>query len=216
MKLQRSLILLFILNTSWSFAGLQWTTTEATQTVGALAEEAVSLFSFKNVGDSTVTITAITSNCGCTTAGLEKKIYEPGEVGEISAKFKIGGRQGLQIKTVQVITDDGSAPTVLTMKTTIPRLVEIAPAFVFWKKGEAPDMKTVTLSIGADDPIRILAAESENATVTVQLEEIEAGKKYRIDLFPNSTDETLTARVKVTTDYPPDKPRTYYLFAHIK
>lgn len=182
----------------------------------ALSQEANASFAFTNTGDTPVSITAITSSCGCTTAELEKKTYAPGESGEIVAKFKIGGRQGLQTKTIQVKTDDSDTPTVLTMKTLIPKLLDLQPAFVAWKRGVAPDARTVIARIGADEAVHITKIETDNPAVQVQLEETEPGKTYRLTLFPDSTDESLTARITLSTDFPREKPRTFYLLAHVK
>ncbi|NDC74503.1 DUF1573 domain-containing protein [bacterium] len=208
------LIALFLPDSVW--AALNWQYTELSQSVTALSQEANASFAFTNTGDTPVSITAITSSCGCTTAELEKKTYAPGESGEIVAKFKIGGRQGLQTKTIQVKTDDSDTPTVLTMKTLIPKLLDLQPAFVAWKRGVAPDARTVIARIGADEAVHITKIETDNPAVQVQLEETEPGKTYRLTLFPDSTDESLTARITLSTDFPREKPRTFYLLAHVK
>lgn len=113
-------------------------------------------------------------------------------------------------------TDDSDTPTVLTMKTLIPKLLDIQPAFVAWKRCVAPDARTVIATIGADEAVHIIKVETDNPAVQVQLEETEPGTTYRLTLFPASTDEPLTARSTLSTDFPRDKPRTFYLLAHVK
>ena len=44
-------------------------------------------FAFRNDGKTPVTISKVTSSCGCTTAELPKKIYQPGEAGTLPVKF---------------------------------------------------------------------------------------------------------------------------------
>lgn len=44
-------------------------------------------------------------DCGCVVAGLEKKRYEPGERGEILARFTMGDRRGQREKSIRVSTD---------------------------------------------------------------------------------------------------------------
>lgn len=205
-----------LISPPFTIAGLLWQDISSTQTVSPTADQAIAAFPFANTGNAPVTITAITSSCGCTTAELVKKTYAPGEGGEIVAKFKIGGRQGLQTKTIQVKTDDSDKPTVLTMKTLIPKLLDLQPAFFAWKRGVAPDAKTVVATIGAEEAVHITKVETDNPAVQVQLEESEPGKTYRVTLFPDSTDVPLTARITLSTDYPRDKPRTFYLLAHVK
>lgn len=216
MRLKLFLVVLFSLAASCASAQLKWDVLEVSQTVTATVVEALASFPFKNSGDDSVTITEISSSCGCTTAELEKKTYAPGESGEIVAKFKIGSRYGLQTKTIQIKTDVEEAPTVLTMKTSIPKLVDLQPAYVAWARGEVPDMKTVSVTMGAAEPVHIIKVEAENPTVHVELEETEAGKTYLLNLFPESTDVAQKVRIKILTDYPRETPRTFYIFAHIK
>jgi len=202
--------------TSQALAKLQWATFTQTQIAQPTSAEVFAVYAFTNKGEAPVSIVSIESSCGCTTAELEKKTYAPGESGEIVAKFKIGGRQGFQTKTIQVKTDDSDTPTVLTMKTLIPKLLDLQPAFVAWKRGVAPDARTVIATIGADEAVHITKVETDNPAVQVQLEETEPGKTYRLTLFPDSTDEPLTARITLSTDFPREKPRTFYLLAHVK
>jgi hypothetical protein len=195
---------------------IEWNSLTQSLIADPTATEVRAVYAFTNRGVASVSIVNIKSSCGCTTAELEKKTYAPGESGEIVAKFKIGGRQGLQTKTIQVKTDDSDTPTVLTMKTLIPKLIDLQPAFVAWKRGVAPDAKTVIATIGAHEAVHIIKVETDNPAVQVQLEETEPGKTYRLTLFPDSTDEPLTARITLSTDFPREKPRTFYLLAHVK
>ena len=70
--------------------------------------QVVAKFPFKNTSDKNVTIFATESDCGCTTAGLEKKEYSPGEAGTITATFAIGDRTGAQVKQIRVRASDQS------------------------------------------------------------------------------------------------------------
>lgn len=210
------MIALLLFAAANAHAVISWETTQITQKADPLNESVSAMFKFKNIGDSVITIKEIKPSCGCTTATLEKKTYAPGESGEITATLTIGSRQGLQSKTIRVMTDSEETPTVLTMKTLIPEIVSIQPSFVFWKRGEEPDIKSINLKVGLDEPIHVIKAGSESSSVSVQLEEVVAGKHYRLNLFPASTDELAKARITIVTDYPKNKPRTFYVYAHIK
>lgn len=215
MKTKLLLAMLFV-SVANLYGLMDWETTQVTQEADPLDSSVSATFKFENIGGSEVTITDIRSSCGCTTAELEQKTYAPGEKGEINAKFNIGSRQGLQIKRIRVTTNEGEQPTVLTMKTLIPKVLDIQPAFVFWKQGEVPDMKTIDLKVGLDEPMRIIKASSSNSAVEVQLKEVEAGKRYQLILFPTSTDSRTKARITLNTDYPKDNPKTFYVYAHVK
>jgi hypothetical protein len=77
-------------------------------------------------------------------------------------------------------------------------------------------VKPINVKVGLNEPIHVLRAESENNNVGVQLEEVVAGKQYRLNLSPKSTAELTKVRIAIVTDYPKDKPKTFYVYAHVK
>jgi hypothetical protein len=73
-------------------------------------------FEFENSGSDPLIITNVVPSCGCTTAGLVKKEYKPGEKGTIAIKFNSSGYNGKIIKTITVLSNDpGAAETRLTI-----------------------------------------------------------------------------------------------------
>ncbi len=114
--------------------------------------EAVANFKYENKTDKPIQIKNVRSSCGCTVASLKKNDVAPGEKGEVTATFKIGGRTGAQQKTVTVETDDPKEPiTNLVLKATIAETVEIKPNFVFWESGEDPKPKQITVKAASAD-----------------------------------------------------------------
>jgi hypothetical protein len=202
--------------TSQALAKLQWTTFTQTQIAQPTAAEVFAVYAFTNKGEAPVSIVSIKSSCGCTTAALEKKTYGPGETGEIVASLKIGNRQGVQKNTITVSTDDGEAPVVLTMETTIPQVLTVQPVFLIWHLGGVADPKSVSIKAGISDPVHILSARSNNENIAVEVETLADGREYRVNLYPLSTDEAIKARVTIETDYPAGAPRSYVIHAHIR
>src|SRR5437773_8877286 len=85
-------------------------------------KQAVAHFKYENVGNTPVHFKSVHASCGCTTAQTQNEQVAPGQKGEITATFNIGGRTGTQVKTVTVQTDDpdpSHATTVLTLKAAI-------------------------------------------------------------------------------------------------
>ncbi len=77
-------------------------------------------FEFENAGNDVLLIRNIIPACGCTTAELEKKEYQPGEKGVISGKFNTSGYRGKIVKTITVTSNDNSAPEIrLAVRGTI-------------------------------------------------------------------------------------------------
>src|SRR6516164_5419020 len=120
-------------------AELKWEQTSVELHPTLSDKQAVAHFKYENVGKTPVHFKSVHASCGCTTAQTQKDEVSPGEKGEITATFNIGGRTGTQIKTISVQTDD--ATTQLTLKAVIPQLLELQPMFVMWKNGEEPKAK---------------------------------------------------------------------------
>lgn len=78
------------------------------------------VFEFENAGNEVLLIKNIIPSCGCTTAALAKKEYQPGEKGTIVSKFNTSGYNGKIIKTITVSSNDGdAAETRLTLTGTV-------------------------------------------------------------------------------------------------
>jgi hypothetical protein len=172
-------------------------------------------FAFKNTGPTAVTIKRITSSCGCTTARLEKRIYEPGESGEITARFTFGNRKGLQRKIITVGLSDGTE-TKLALNVSILEPLTVTPTLLFWRVGESPAPKMARMTAAKGTPVNIRSVSSSNPRVRVQLEvKAEAGD-YSLIVSPSDTGEKLAATVMVETDYPVDAPKSYPVYVRIK
>lgn len=185
-------------------AGLKWEQTQVELRPAIGDKEAVGHFKYKNTGDTPVRIKSVKSSCGCTTAQTQKDQIAPGESGEITATFKIGGRTGTQTKSVTVETDDpAQAVTALTLTAVIPQALDIKPALVFWKMGDPPTAKRITVKAGKDFPVGTLNVTSSNPDFQTKVEQ--AGKgEFRIDVQPRDTAREMTAILKII----PDNSRT--------
>ena len=180
------------------------------------AEQATASFGFANTGEQPVTITSIKTSCGCTTAELDKKTYEPGEAGEIAAILTLGDRVGKHTKKIIVRTDDEASPvTTLTMKVSIPKLLRIQPRFVYWRADEELTPKTIRIEVTHDEPIEITAVKPSNEGVTAELKAIEPGQVYEVALTPGPTSTGSKTILHIKTNYPPDNPKTFTAMARV-
>lgn len=209
-------LILFLTGSLPLFAELKWAETVVEQTASVFNEAIAAEFSFENVGDEPVYISQLNTSCGCTTAKLNKSIYKPGECGKVVTSLDIGSRQGLQVTTVKVSVDYQDEPIVLTMKTLIPKVLEISRTFVFWEQSNEPSIYEIDLKVDLESPVRVLSAVSDNNLIDAQLELVEEGKHYKLLVYPVSLDAPVKARIAIQTDFPTEKPRTYYVYAHIK
>ena len=174
-------------------------------------------FTFKNTGSTPVTIEKVRTSCGCTTADLPKKTYAPGEQGELAVKFSFGGRVGAQRKLVRVFsTDRGDEPTVLDLTVFINEPVTVSPGLLLWRVGSPDAAKTVQLTMSPEQPVKVKSVSSTNPRVTASLQTVKAGEQYLISVKPADTTAREAAEIKVETDFPPDSPRIYTIYARVK
>jgi len=178
--------------------------------------ELTATFAFRNGGEATVTVTKVTSSCGCTTAELAKKTFAPGESGSLAAKFVFGARRGMQSKVIAVATSDGKT-TQLTLRCLIAEdPVTVQPALVWWRVGEAAKVKRVDLTLPADGKVKITAVASTNPRIEARLTAIEEGRRYAVEIRPVDTARQESAEVFVQTDFPPEGPKAYSVHVRVK
>jgi len=191
-------------------AALVWENPEVDLHPTLSDKTAVAHFKYKNTGDKPIKITQVQPSCGCTTAAPPKDPVAPGGSGEIVATFNIGDRTGEQTKTIQVRTDEPNAQgTALTLKATIPRLLEYTPAFLYWRLGEEHAPKTIEVKIG-DFPVTKLDVTSSDPAIKIESAAVPNEKAFRITVTPGAGDHPINAALKIQPDFPKDAPKTFY------
>ena len=172
-------------------------------------------FHFTNTGKKPVDIRQIESSCGCTTAELEQRHYEPGASGDIVARYTLGSHVGLQTKTIAVSASDRDQPTILTLAIQIPEILRIDPPFVAWKHGEALKTKQITLELMQDTAINDISVQSSNAGINVVMQTLVKGRKYGLAVTPARTDQTVFATLSIHCQYG-DEDKTFRAYATVK
>ena len=172
-------------------------------------------FHFTNTGRQPVDVRQIESSCGCTTAELTQRHYAPGESGDIIARYTVGDHVGLQTKTIAVFTSDRDNPTTLTLSVRIPEVLRIVPSYVAWKHAENRAPKVITLEQVQDAPIEDITVQSSNAGMSVTLQTLVKGRKYRLDVAPAQTEETSFATLTIRCRYG-EEEKTYKAYATVK
>ncbi len=59
-------------------------------------EKKEKIFKFRNTGDEVLVVDQIVGSCGCTVPEMVKKIFQPGEEGEVIVKYDSTGKKGKQ------------------------------------------------------------------------------------------------------------------------
>ena len=175
-------------------------------------KEVVAQFRYDNKGSKLINIKNVRSSCGCTVASLKKNDVAPGEKGEITATFNLGGRTGTQTKAVTVETDDPEQPSVtLQMRVIIPQEFEMQPTFVYWESGEAPKPKTITIKAGEGVAATKLDVTSSSPNFATKVQKGSASGEFVITVEPKDTKQPLSATLTIK----PDHPKTLYAHARV-
>jgi len=184
---------------------LKWEQTSVDLKPALGDKQAVAHFKYENVGNTPVHFKSVHASCGCTTAQTQNEQVAPGQKGEITATFNIGGRTGTQVKTVTVQTDDpdpAHATTVLTLKAAITPLLEIQPALVYWQNGEEPKPKIITAKANKDAAVKKLDVASSTPDFTAKVEAGSAPNEFKITVQPRDTTKAVYATLTIKPDFP--------------
>jgi hypothetical protein len=210
-------IIAFALSIILSFsarAELKWEQTMIELHPTPADKQAIGHFKYQNPGKTPVHFKSVHASCGCTTAQSQKDEVPPGGTGEITATFNIGDRTGTQVKTVTVETDDpnpANSKTVLTLTTIIPQQLEISPTFVFWKQGDKPDPKTITVKVGKDFTVKHIKVTSSSPDFQTKVQEKGNGE-FNIEVQPQETKNLVASTLTIQ---PEDSQKVFYATARI-
>ena len=148
-------------------------------------------FHFTNTGRDALIIGEVKSTCGCTVPDIVKKIYQPGESGEIVVKYNPHGKRGHDSRSVTVQTNAASQPTAkLTIKANVLRVVELEPTMLqfgqvdkgkskqmeIWVGGRTDDFKVTHATTNMPDVYTVEVGETELHEVGVGKEMLRATK----------------------------------------
>ena len=182
-------------------AELKWEQTSVDLRPAFNDKQAVAHFKYENVGNTPIHFKSVHASCGCTTAQTQNEQVAPGQKGEITATFNIGGRTGTQVKTVTVQTDDPEPSTiVLTLKAVITPLLEFQPTLVYWQNGEELKPKIITAKANKDAAIKKLDVASSTPDFTAKVDAGSAPNEFRISVQPRDTTKPVYATLTIKPD----------------
>jgi hypothetical protein len=194
-------------------AELKWEQTSLELHPGVGDKQAIGHFKYQNVGKTPVRFKSVKTSCGCTAAQSQKEEVPAGEKGEITATFNIGDRTGTQVKTVTVQTDDpdqAHANTILTLKAVLPEMLTINPTFVFWKGGDDPLEKTITVKAGKDFPAKNLKVTTSNPEFVAKVDSGSNSGEWKISVRPNETTRPIAGVLTIQPELPGAPSRAFY------
>lgn len=214
------LLVLFCCVVLTAGAGLRWEATERSLTADPVQREIVLLFPFHNQGPATVTITGISTSCGCTAAELEQRSYASGTGGTIRIVLR-PENTGYIEQYAEVTTDDPDNPSQrLLLKVAVPaERLQVFPRRVWWVVGAEPSPQTIHLRVlRQSDAIRPVTVTADGPGFRLELRAPDEHdpSMYKLTVTPEQVTEKASAIITVTTNQPEDSPLIYRLAASVR
>ena len=207
--------LFFLVTMASAHAGLTWAQKKVELEADAGTEVLEAHFHFTNDGAVPVDIRQVESSCGCTTAELVQRHYEPGQTGEIVARYTVAGHMGTQTKTLAVLSSDRAAPTTLTLAIHIAEIARLQPAFVTWAHDEPRTPKTITLDMLQAVAPRDVNVESSSTEVSAELRTVVKDRKYQLVVTPAGTGQFVHAILTIHCRFG-EKEQTFRSYATVQ
>jgi hypothetical protein len=180
-------------------AELRWDTQRIDLKPSPVEVTAEGKFGFVNAGKEPVTIEAVKSSCGCTVPTLAKMTYAPGERGEVTAKFNIGDRRGVQSATIRVSVKGGKEPATLTLNVAIPEVAKINPSILIWKPDEKPEPKSLEVEAVPGQSLSVEKVTTSEPGFEAKVETVTEGARYRVIVSPKETEKAGFALLNIET-----------------
>ena len=192
-----ALLLLGLLGASPACA-LEWSATTLEARTEPFQKTLTLVFKFKNDGAKPVHVLDLQTSCSCLAAQSDKKIYAPGESGQITAEFSAEEPPGIYERHIQVMTDAPTPPQGLTVRIEIPELALLTPRSLDWKLNEAASEKFAELRANGTLKINLSQATPTNDSFTARLETVVPEQVYKLIVTPRSTANVANAAIRIS------------------
>jgi hypothetical protein len=209
----KSLFFLFFLSTLLCRGELVFVAERLEVKAGPLEEEAKAVFTFRNSGTESVMIQHVESTCDCLSAEANLAEIPAGQEGQITATYRIENLTGKAEKALILHSSDKARPQIrLAMALEVTTLCMLEPKMLEWIVGEAAAPREAVFSVQGEQPIVIRQVTSTKPEYQVRLIEVEAGRKYRIQVIPPEKPTPTVGAIKILTDHPHAKYQRQMLF----
>jgi hypothetical protein len=177
--------------------------------VGPDSKDNKGQFEFTNVGNSILKVDHVQSTCGCTVPELNKKEYQPGEVGTITFTFHAPAYAGNVTKHLYIVSNDPANPrTELALKAVVEVKVVSDPNRVeLVLNKENAGMPSIKVKSLDNTPFSIISFNSSSQAVTCQFDsnvkQVEHTLNPVVDV--NKLGEMNTGTLQIGVDHPKAK-----------
>ncbi len=166
---------------------LEWKTQHLAYRAAPLQKSAELSFDYRNAGTAPVTVTSVDTSCDCLAATVTAPTIAPGAAGAIQVRVALGDRFGSLQRSIVVSTDEGSAPTVLTIALEVPETATLSPRSLEWNLGAAATEQVVDVVVADGVTLVVTQVQSTSGAFAYRLETVEPGRHFRLHVTPRST-----------------------------
>ena len=140
---------------------------------------------FSNVGDEPLHILGVKSTCGCATGTSNKAVLQPGERDTLKITYDTTKNDKVVKQTITIKTSDEIEPEMkIIIRGEVWNVFDCEPRTgISFGKVVSTTEKSGEIVLTSNMPDKVspkLAPLPDDAPFAVRLEEIEAGKKYRL------------------------------------
>jgi hypothetical protein len=198
---------------------LQWKkTTVKIETQGRL-DKMSATFAFKNISRQPVTITGITTSCGCTVAETSQHAVAPGQSGTITVQHQPVMAPGARYYHVTVTTQEpGTRSYALKLEVLHEPRVGMDKRLLVWEQGEPRSAKVIKLTVKAGDTLQIKGAKAEKDLFNFDLKDGPAPGQKLLTVTPKMFAGVTggKTRILLVTEPPLASPSEAPIFAILR
>jgi len=153
------------------------------------------------MSEETSEITKHAAPCACIGATFKdgKKIYAPGETGELSATFKLGNFFGVTEK-----------------QTVDPSDLQSHHRTLSWNLNSEAAEQICTLTVNHKEPIHVTDSMVTNGNFEFKVETIRDGWEYKLTVKPKKTNTPTFGILRVSTDSTNSRYKRGQAFVYIR
>ena len=171
-------------------------------------------FEFTNHTGVPLAVEGFSQSCGCLSGQWDGTPVDPGQTGNITAKFLTQGQRGTVTKSL-LVKFVGFETIELSATVTIPESMTFSARTLRWSKGAKAEARTIDIAVNTRKPVRVLSIKGDSAFDT-ELVTLEDGRRYRIAVTPKNTDAERVGIFQVRTDAPDPRDALHGVFAMIE
>lgn len=164
-------------------------------------------YPIRNAGTLSLEIRNVHASCGCTAAKPSQTVIPPGGDASIHVRLDLRGRNGTQVKSITVASNDPDTPNlVLQLKGTAIQALRAEPPTLFIGRLEPGAARNRTFDIvSARGPIQIKNLRADHPGIQLRPVELETagdGTRHRFELTlaPDLPEGAINGSAFILTD----------------